>query len=581
MGELALVLTIGSDRREFKLLAGGAALVVGRSSDAGLKIDAPLLSRRHFEIRCYVDGKVEVSDLKSANGTFVNGVRAQHVLVRSGDVVRAGDTSIRIEYDEKEEPESSSWITDAVKGDLRCQKCGRLISMSTVDDDSGFEWSEQVFCSACKAGAVSNRDLGTVVWLARTLDEEGFEVLGRLSAEGARVPVFKAKRLGGLEDVVAIKVLPILPDLSKKKIERFKAEARSMAQIKHANVAHVYDVRSRPDLTFIVMEFIEGETLLARIEKAGKVPLLEGLRVGLAISRALEAAEKQKIVHRNVKPANIMIAAQDAVPKLIDFGLAKGVRPSGPAVTDADETLGTLRYMPPEQAKDARAADARSDMYSLAATLYHALTGKIPYSQHSEVDLLRYAVTGKLPEFHIGPGEAIPAGIARVLVRALSAKPEQRYPTPRAFREALAQAVSGVEGGRSLLSSDDLGALGALPAAAAPIAEAAPGVLQGAFDADHPLSEVVQMLGFNSKTGTLAVLSGYAGGDVIFKDGKIVAARTRQGKEGEAAAYEVLALPKGSYEFRPQLDPGLKPTMSRPVEGILLESMKRRDEGKA
>ncbi|MEZ0230768.1 MAG: protein kinase [Planctomycetota bacterium] len=465
MVELALALTYGTDRREFKLLPGGPPLVVGRGSDATLKVDEPLLSRRHFEVRFDEEHGLELVDLRSANGTYLNGKLIQRTGLRSGDVIRAGDRTFKVEYDgggvKSAEPrrQTGTWLADAVSGELRCQQCGRLISMTTVGDDQRFEWGEEVLCPSCLEGsstAVKTDGLGLV---EQQLRQEGFEVLQRISSAGTLVPVFKAKRVNGLADVVALKVLPLLKGLSEKKIERFNTEARSMAQINHPNVVHVFDVRHRPELVFIVMEFIEGESLLRKIEKTNGLPLLEGLRVGLAVARALEAAAKQGIVHRNVKPGNILIGREDGTPKLVDFGLAKGVKSFGPGVTEDDETLGTIRYMPPEQVKDARVADCRSDTYSLAATIFQSLTGLLPYPNHSELELLRHVVSGSLPDFIIPPTDKLPSPIAAVLQQAVKSRPDQRPATATRFREALATAIASLSGGRALLSTEDLAAL--------------------------------------------------------------------------------------------------------------------------
>jgi len=577
MVELELVMTVGADRREFKLLPGGPPLVVGRGVDATYRIDAPLLSRRHFEIRFLDDRGLEIEDLKSANGTFLNGRLTQRSTLKPGDVIRAGDVAIKIEYDgaaKSSPPKSGAWIAEAVSGDLRCQRCGRLISMTTVRDDQTFEWGEQVLCPPCQEGSSSEIRLDALSEVEKKLKEEGFDVLERISAEGSLMPVFKAKRTGGLEDVVAIKALPLVAGLSEKKIERFKTEARLMALLKHPNVAHVYDVRTRPDLTFMVMEFIEGETLLKKIDREGKLPALEAMKVGLAVARALEAASKHGIVHRNVKPGNILIAKEDGTVKLIDFGLAKGVKAYGPGVTNEDETLGTVRYMPPEQVKDARAADARADMYALAATLFHALTGKLPYSNRSELDLLKHVVARSLPEFIITPTDPIPGPIAHVLTRALKKKPDERPATAQKFRELLAQAIFSISGGRALLSADDLATI------PAQTVDAPAGTVQGSFDEAHPLAEVVQMLGINSKTGTLVVTAGEEGGELAFQGGRIADGKTKAGVSGEPGVLAVLALARGTYEFKPQLPTPFKAAFNRSVEGFLLEATKRKDERK-
>src|SRR5205085_1712299 len=124
-----------------------------------------------------------------------------------------------------------------------------------------------------------------------------------------------------------------------------------------------------------VMEYVDGETLLQRIERLRKVHAHEALRVAVEVTRALEAAAKHWIVHRNVKPGNILIERESGSSKLADFGLAKDLWTVGAGNTSEEDTLGTFRYMAPEQAKDARAADTRSDIYSLGATIFHAIAG--------------------------------------------------------------------------------------------------------------------------------------------------------------------------------------------------------------
>jgi serine/threonine protein kinase len=575
MVELSLVLRLGDDRKEFKLLAGGPPIVVGRGADANLRIEQPLLSRRHFELRWDEDRGLVLEDLRSANGTYVNGTIAQKARLKPGDVIRAGDAKIRVEFDPQAaapvQPPTptGAWIADAVTGDLRCNRCGRLVSMATVSDEHSFEWGEEFLCPSCREGSDVDNPRDLLGQIKKQLREEGFEVLERISQEGALIPVFKARRTAGLEDVVAIKALPLgVKGLSEKKIERFKTEARSMAQLKHPNVPHVYDVRTRPDLIFIVMEWIDGETLLRRIESGGKVPAIEALRIGLGIARALEAAAKHGIVHRNVKPGNILLP-REGVPKLIDFGLAKGVRSFGPSVTDEEQTLGTIRYMPPEQLKDARIADARSDIYALAATLYHALTGKLPHSLHSELDLLKSVVRGKLPEVIMSPTDPIPDPVAKVLLKALKKKPEERQPTAAAFRDELARAASQVSGGRAILASED----------STPMNEpAAPGGMSGAFSPEHPVGELVQMLSLNAKSGVLAITCDATHGEVFFQAGKLTGARTDAGLEGEPAALALFGIDRGSFEFKPELPEGHRPSFVLPPESLLLEALRRRDE---
>jgi hypothetical protein len=472
MAELVLVLTLGAEKQRVTLTTGGKPFVIGRGADADLRVDRPSLSRRHCELRL-VEAGLELRDLGSANGTAVNGKATKTVALASGDLIRlGGDAIVRVEYGadvplpppsvpdatprkamalpptarldtpapppEDEGPGTGSWLTTAAEGsgDVRCQRCKRRISLATVSDGLAFEWGEDVFCPECRESANLDKLPEAMGVVMDALTEEGFTGLERISGDGTLSPVFKARQWA-LD--VAVKALPILPGISPKRIDRFRAESRAMKRITHPNVAAVLDVKERPEVIFFVMDLIRGESLLEKIERLGKLPVAEATSLGLALARALEATAAEGIVHRNVKPENVLFAG--TVPKLIDFGLAKDLRLMK-AFTGTEETLGTIRYMAPEQVKDARKADVRSDIYSLAATLYQAYTGKLPYPRHSELELLKSAVTGRLPDFGPTPLDEIPEAVAALLRRCLKRNAADRPESATKLVEELTLAAS-------------------------------------------------------------------------------------------------------------------------------------------
>ncbi|MBI3725335.1 protein kinase [bacterium] len=571
MSGLSVTFSAGTGQRAFTLERGGSTVTVGRSQDAELFVNSPRLSRRHCEVKLGEQG-VEVQDLGSANGTFLNGQRVDRALVQPGDVVQVGGIAIRIDY---VPPEGM-----AGPADMRCAQCGRAISMQTVEDGHVFDLGEKPLCPACSASARLSQATDAERRVIQRLAEEGYSVLAKTPLSTALIPVFKAKRTG-LENVVAIKALPLVSGVPKKKIERFLTEAKAGAKIKHPNVVQVYDIRRLPDLLYIVMEYVEGETLLAKIERGGKMQQREVLRIGLLLAKALEAAQKQGIIHRDIKPANIILTAEDGTPKIVDFGLAKDLWQITGGLTGPEETLGTVRYMPPEQVKNAREADHRADIYAVGATLFHALTGKPPYPDRGEVDLLRHVVAGTLPPFD-PRGADIPSSVADVLARATQRSPADRYATAAEFREALAGAVASMAGVPSFKGDPELLLslrqpldatwVGGMPKAPKP------GGMAGAFEGDQ-LVEFVQMLGLNSKTGVLEVnATKTTGGHLGFKEGKIIAARTRSGQKGQDAAWEILALKKGEFEFRPELPASVKKEHAFDVQSLLLEALRRRDD---
>lgn len=309
----------------------------------------------------------------------------------------------------------------------RCTGCQRLLVLSTVRDDQGGAESESGLCPTCRE-ATGLGDVSSVLALIpRRLEEEGYDVLAKLSPEASLTPVYRARRQK-LGDDVAIKVLPILAGMSPKKAERFKTEAWSMAQVRHPSVARVYTVRQRSDLVYLVMELIAGETLFDRVQRLGPLPPREAAALGVALAAALEAARQHGIVHRNVKPTNVLLG-EDGKPRLIDFGLAKGVSLAGPGVTTEGEPLGTIRYMPPEQLRNARAADHRSDLYALGATLWHALTATLPHAGLSDADLLKRALGGELPPLDPASLAKLETPVAALLTRVLDVDPAKRPQT--------------------------------------------------------------------------------------------------------------------------------------------------------
>jgi serine/threonine protein kinase len=523
--ERPLVLKVGSNLRRFKLDPSGA-IIVGRGHDAQVVVMGPLVSRHHCQIRLAEKG-LELRDLGSLNGTFVNGKRVEAVLLAKGDLVRVGDTEIVLESPPSNEPPCAT-----------CDACGRLISMETLEDGLAFELGERVECAACRAAAKLPTP-ETERRIAAELGAEGFELLARLSPRGAFCPVFKARRRD-LQDVVALKVLPIVPELPEKKLERFRTEARVMAQLKHPNVVAVYDVRHRAAASFIVMEFVPGETLHQRLEFKVKLRLEEALGVAVALASALEAAGNLGIVHRNVKPSNVILARGTGDPRLIDFGLAKMLRPErGPGLTDTAATLGTIRYMAPEQMRDPTAADLRSDIYSLGATIFHAVTGKLPHHDKNELDLLQAAQEGQKLPLDLAREEDIPQALKNVLACALMRDPADRHPNATVLLDELRRVQALLPRDRSPDPRKESRSTIRMPRRE-----------NGTFFEDE-LLEIVRALGANKRSGTLDVKSGVRGGSLVFHDGNVIAARTLGGLRGEEACFEILALYKGEWIFKP------------------------------
>jgi len=266
--------------------------------------------------------------------------------------------------------------------------------------------------------------------LARTL--AGRYEITRLLGRGGMAVVFLAQDLV-LERQVAIKVLP--PDMAHdaKLIPRFQQEAKTAAKLDHPNIIPIYRVESEAGLDYFVMKYVTGNSLEQMLEQ-GPLPIDLARRVLREAALALGHAHKRGIVHRDVKPANIMLEADGRVV-LTDFGISKALE-GGSALTGTGAIIGTPHYMAPEQAKGVEIS-GRADQYSLAVVGHQILTGKQPFDGSSHSILYKHVFEPPPRVFEIRPDA--PADLCAALDRALSKEPEKRYSSMEEF----AAAVSG------------------------------------------------------------------------------------------------------------------------------------------
>jgi uncharacterized protein (TIGR03067 family) len=250
-----------------------------------------------------------------------------------------------------------------------------------------------------------------------------YRVVRRLGAGGMGT-VWLAEH-AVMNRLVAIKV--IRPDLLAKPgaTDRFLREVRAAAKLHHPNIVTAFDAEPAGDSCLLVMEYVPGETLGDRI-KAGRLPVAEACRAVRDAARGLAHAHASGLVHRDVKPHNLILAA-DGTTKVLDFGLAgvvagEAVAAHGEGLTGTGMVAGTPDYIAPEQAADPHAADARSDVYGLGCTLYHLLAGRPPFPGGSVIEKLA-AQKGREPE----PIPGLPAGLATVLAKMTAKRPSGRF----------------------------------------------------------------------------------------------------------------------------------------------------------
>ncbi len=253
----------------------------------------------------------------------------------------------------------------------------------------------------------------------------GFQILGKLG-QGAMATVFKAKQLS-LDRIVAVKVLPKKLGENSEFVERFYREGRAAARLNHNNIVQAIDVGEASGYHYFVMEYIDGKTVYDDLA-AGKIyKESEALDIIIQVAKALEHAAERGFVHRDVKPKNIMLT-RHGVAKLADMGLARETGDLKAAMAEAGRAYGTPYYISPEQIRGEVNIDFRADIYSLGATFYHMVTGKLPFEGSTPAAVMHKHLKEQLiPPDHVV--STLSKGVGEVIELMMAKKPEDRYST--------------------------------------------------------------------------------------------------------------------------------------------------------
>src|ERR671914_453085 len=246
-----------------------------------------------------------------------------------------------------------------------------------------------------------------------------------------------------LERWVAIKMMHRDISTDPDQLERFRREARTVAQLNHPHVVTMIDAGEDEGAPYIVFEYVEGETLKERIRRLGRLPVDEAVAYAIEIGRALECAHSHKLVHRDVKPQNVLIDP-DGRAKVTDFGIARSLESHG--LTATGRVLGTTDYVSPEQALG-HDVTQQSDIYSLGICLYEMLTGEVPYKADTQVAVAMQHVKEPLPDAQRRRPE-ISAALAAVIERATAKETRHRYATVDAMVHDL-EEVLAIEAART------------------------------------------------------------------------------------------------------------------------------------
>jgi hypothetical protein len=397
--------------------------VIGRGVETTFRIQDPSISRRHCQITNAQQG-VLITDLGSSNGTYVNGQRiSTWVQIQPNDQVILGNNEFQVAA---AAPVAVAPPVPTAQAGTRCSECSRPVAPTEVlqglvrQDTNG-----RLICGDCLKAGNFDFDPNLV---------DGYVIQKKLG-QGAFGAVYKATQ-NATGRPVALKTIKPQLVANEKDVKRFFREAETGAKLVHPHLCAVYDAGECRGTYFIAMEYVDGRELTKLIEQYGKLDVGYSLRITIQIANAMAAFYANGIVHRDIKPDNILVTAQ-AAAKLVDFGLAKSFEGAGQSgLTEQGEGMGTLAYMPPEQLDNALHADQRSDIYSLGASLYHMLAGRRPFEEKTTRSFI-LKILNQMPPALRTLNPAVPQPVVEIVERSMAKKPQDRFQTPKEFEDAL------------------------------------------------------------------------------------------------------------------------------------------------
>ena len=421
MSAFRLVVEKGRSKGKVLRLKPTGEVVLGRDQKSSLVVQDPQASRRHLRISAKL-GEFVLEDLGSSNGTFVNGQRVTRAVLRPGDKVLLGETLV--------------WFLEESEAEAAGERKGEL----------------------------TGREVG------------GYRV-GRLLGRGGMGTVYEAVQLS-LERVVAFKVLA--PELAADPgfVDRFVAEARAAGRLSHAHIVAVFDVGQEDELRYYSMELMPGGSLEDLLRKEGRLSPQRLIPVAFDAARGLEFAEKQGLIHRDIKPDNLMLSG-DGTTKIIDLGIATWHAPGGGV-----EVSGSPLYIAPEHALG-KPIDHRVDLYGLGISLYQLLCGEPPFQGSTPREIvLKHVHEPPQPLRERAP--EVPPDLADLVMRLISKDPDGRPAGARQLQADLLELARRHGVDEPTLSRLEASAAPDLPAPRLLPLEAAAALADGDFGAAPP-----------------------------------------------------------------------------------------------
>jgi pSer/pThr/pTyr-binding forkhead associated (FHA) protein len=414
--EWSLLVTAGNPPGHRIVLAG--ELIIGREvSGDGRFGDDPKLSRRHARIARDPAGRFTVEDLDSANGTFVNGarIRARQVL-DAGDSLEVGTTTLAVSVSEPRTvaPVPPPVAQEPVPAPRAPTPVRRAPGPPATPPAPGLS-PGSVFAGCRVEGMIGHGDMGVV---------------------------YRAEELA-LRRPVALKL--IRPEYSEDERfrKRFRRESKAAAANDHPNVIPVFDAGDQDGVLYILMRLVEGTDLGELIDSQSPVEPLRAARIVQQVGAALDAAHARGVLHRDVKPSNVLVGARDHV-YLTDFGLAKQPD-AGDLLTRHGTVVARAEYVAPEQILNQR-VDARADVYALTCLLYETLTGEPPFARWSGAEPLAHLEAPRPSPRDVRPD--LPPEFDEVIRRGMATDPDERYPSAGDLGRAALVAAGGLRRAR-------------------------------------------------------------------------------------------------------------------------------------
>jgi len=261
----------------------------------------------------------------------------------------------------------------------------------------------------------------------KTREPPGYQVIAPIG-QGSMGMVYKAKQLS-MDRVVALKILLRQLAMNKEFIERFHREARIAAKLGHNNIVQAIDSGEYAGHHYFVMEYVDGTNIKEELDKGKVYEEKESLRIIMQVAEAMDHAHQKGLIHRDIKPENIMMM-KDGTAKLADLGLARLTADDAWAQSEKGIAIGTPYYISPEQIRGAVDVDIRADIYSLGATLYHMVTGRVPFPGKSPIEVMQKHLRAQLvPPDHVNT--ALSGGLGQVVETMMAKDRGMRYATPK------------------------------------------------------------------------------------------------------------------------------------------------------